>query len=243
MPLLCHGLSAAALQKLDSLLAAAARNHKKLILRFLYDWDGKPEKTEPADLKIVKTHIAQTSAIVNQHTSTVFLVQGCFVGAYGEMHSGAFCDIPTIKDLIWKMHQSLASSIFLAVCTPAMQRFCTENALSVTRKNAFYGTLMSRLGLFNDGMLGSETDLGTYSVIQSDGDITQKGTRAQELAFEDQLSTYIPSGFGLCTLRIRSPSQNVNAYRFFSIHLRRRYAATNPARAPSTSPIPYQISL
>ncbi len=46
-----------------------------LILRFMYDWDGKAMETEPSDISIIKKHMEQTAQIVNLHTDNVYILQ------------------------------------------------------------------------------------------------------------------------------------------------------------------------
>ena len=57
-------------------------------------------------------------------------------------------------------------------------------------------SLMGRLGLFNDGMLGSESDLGTYgdTARRDATSPSYKGTRKEELAFQNNLCRYVPNG-------------------------------------------------
>jgi len=58
------------------------------------------------------------------------------------------------------------------------------------------GNLIARLGLYNDGMLGSVSDLGTYGDTKRK-DATSpsyKGTREDELKFQNTLCQYVPNG-------------------------------------------------
>ncbi|MEE0954922.1 MAG: DUF4832 domain-containing protein [Eubacterium sp.] len=200
-------LSTRALSQIDALFTAASSSHLCLIVRFLYDWNGEPLLTEPADISTVRKHISQLSEVVNRHSDTIYILQGCLVGAYGEMHDGRFSSPDDQESLIRLLNEKIDPSIYLAVRTPAMQRAFTGSSLSVTDKNAFDGTLESRLSLFNDGMLGSLTDLGTYaetssgaasnsqSVLSaSDSSYARARSRAEELAFQERLCSYVPNG-------------------------------------------------
>ena len=53
-------------------------------------------------------------------------------------------------------------SIFLSVRTPVQRRRILNSAELPSAETAFDGSLSSRLGLFNDGMLGTANDTGTY---------------------------------------------------------------------------------
>ena len=101
-----------------------------------------------------------------------------------------------IRQIMEELDQNIVPDIYLAVRTPAQLRgvLRTRNPLSST--NAWHGTLESRLGLFNDGMLGSVYDLGTYddTPLQSDSAIDEQGTRSEELIFQEKLCQYVPNG-------------------------------------------------
>lgn len=199
-------ISPSGLAQIDALFSAASQNRSQLIVRFLYDWDGRPDLTEPDDLRIVREHICQLADVINRHTDCVFILQGCLTGAYGEMHDGRFSTPSMQKELIRLLAEKTDPSIFLAVRTPWMQRTFTETELSVTSGNAFSGTLQSRLGLFNDGMFGSGTDLGTYAEPDNSGESDPSGesegsagfmrpwSRPKELDFQNRLCTYLPNG-------------------------------------------------
>ena len=52
-------LNSSAKQQLDTILTQYALAKKQVILRFLYDWDGKALQSEPSDFYRVKNHIIQ----------------------------------------------------------------------------------------------------------------------------------------------------------------------------------------
>lgn len=158
----------------------------KLILRFLYDWDGIALATEPESLELILTHMNQISAIVNRHCDTVYILQGIFIGNWGEMHHSHFMDESSVKTLIQHLNDVINPSIYLSVRTPAQWRMINDLYDLPATFPAWKadGSLPGRLGLFNDGILGSESDLGTY------GDATRK----EELEFQNQLCQYVPNG-------------------------------------------------
>lgn len=152
---------------------------KQVVLRFLYDWDGQALSSEPSDLSQIKKHISQLSSTVNSYADCIYILQGALIGNNGEMNNSNYNDINQIRQIIEELDQNIVPDIYLAVRTPAQLRgvLRTRNPLSST--NAWHGTLESRLGLFNDGMLGSVYDLGTYddTPLQSDSAIDEQGTR------------------------------------------------------------------
>lgn len=170
-------ISEKGLEQLNDILAkwAQSPNSTKLILRFLYDWDGVALATEPDSIDIILKHIEQVSQSVNRYRDTVYIMQGVFIGNWGEMHSSKFQDENSVKQLIDKLNGVIDPSIYLSLRTPRQWR--TLNCSSGPKSN-------TRIGLFNDGILGSESDLGTYA----------EGERKKELIFQNKLCRYVPNG-------------------------------------------------
>jgi hypothetical protein len=192
-------ISETGLSQLQAILDAWSASGKALILRFLYDWEGKAEKTEPDTLTTVYRHMNQVTPIINQYKKNIYLIQGVFLGDYGEMHSSALIDETTGGDVIRSLAEYFAyctdPSIFLAVRTPAQLRKITNSRLPLSRTASYNGTLAARLGLFNDGMLGSATDLGTYASADSRPiDLSGARLRFTELYFQNLLCRYVPNG-------------------------------------------------
>ena len=80
--------------------------------------------------------------------------------------------------------------------TPAHWRIVSRKYTPLEDTQAFDGSVSSRLGLFNDGMLGSGNDLGTYGdkSLSLAKDFRDKGTREEEIAFQNELCKYVPNG-------------------------------------------------
>ena len=189
-------ISTNALKQLNKILNECTRAKKQVVLRFLYDWDGQALSSEPSDLSQIKKHISQLSSTVNSYADCIYILQGALIGNNGEMNNSNYNDVNQIRQIIEELDQNIVPDIYLAVRTPAQLRgvLRTRNPLSST--NAWHGTLESRLGLFNDGMLGSVYDLGTYddTPLQSDSAIDEQGTRNEELIFQEKLCQYVPNG-------------------------------------------------
>lgn len=189
-------VSDVALDQLDSILAAWQSRGRQLILRFLYDWDGSALEKEPGDISLILRHMSQTAEIVNRHTDCVYILQGVFVGAWGEMHGSNYMGEDDLLTLAGHLDAVTDPSVFLAVRTPEQWRVVTRSHTPLTASQAFDGSLPARLGLFNDGLLGSDTDLGTYGTLET-LDTTQfygKLTRQAELDFQNTLCSCLPNG-------------------------------------------------
>ena len=182
-----------ALDELDLILSIWAESDKKVILRFLYDTEGNAAATEPDDINIVFSHIRQVAEVANTYASGVYMVQGVFLGDYGEMHDSPLLSNANIISLFNYMDQCFDRSIFLAVRTPAFCRMVNSSASPVNDSTLY--TTIGRTALYNDGLLGSETDLGTYAEDSSgEDDLRMKWSRAAEVDYQSLQNLYTPNG-------------------------------------------------
>lgn len=169
-------ISAHALSQLDEILCAWSEAGFQIILRFLYDWDGNANATEPYELSIIAEHMRQTASVYNRYDAQILTLQGLYTGNFGEMHHSRFQSPGDLSTLADTLAAEAAPDIYLAVRTPRQWR-------SIAGKSSKAWT--ERLGLFNDGMLGSSTDTGTYE---------SGSARAQEIAFQHTLCETVPNG-------------------------------------------------
>lgn len=115
-------LSDPALAQLDTILSSWQKHGNSMILRFLYDWDGKAKDSEPQSLDQILRHMDQTAAIVNRYTDSVFLIQGIFVGNCGEMNGSDHLSDEDCSILMQHLADVIDPSIFLSVRTPVQRR-------------------------------------------------------------------------------------------------------------------------
>ena len=156
---------------------------------------AKPKKAEPSDFYRIKNHIQQVSATVNAHADCIYILQGLFIGNNGEMNNTNYGDIDQMRQLAETLAKNISPSIYLAVRTPAQLRGILYSRTPMAGQSD-EGSLASRLGLFNDGMLGSVYDLGTYddTPLTSASEFNEQGTRSEELLFQNKLCQYVPNG-------------------------------------------------
>lgn len=172
-------ISPAGMANLYALFSSWEDYDMGLIVRFLYDWDGNGSENEPEDLAVVLGHIAQAGPVLSAHGDLIFCLQGLFVGSWGEMHGTKFGgDFVVLADAL---DDATGNCMFLSVRTPAQLREILKSCPD----------LEPRLGLFNDGMLGSVTDLGTYDMADQG---VERRTREQELAFQENTCLSVPNG-------------------------------------------------
>ena len=178
-------LTGTALKQLDDILAAWAQTDKHFILRFLYDWDGNVEETEPKNLGIIIKHMEQTASVYNKYADHIYMLQGLYIGNYGEMHHSSHQSTGEIMRLTQTLFGLANPSIFLAVRTPAYWRTITDSMEpSDISTDTNSRSLAARVSLFNDGLLASESDAGTYAELD----------RETELSFQNRLCQYVPNG-------------------------------------------------
>lgn len=188
-------LSDSALSQLDTILSAWKRNGNQIILRFLYDWDGNAIESEPKSIDQILQHMDQVSEVVNNYTDCIFLMQGIFVGNYGEMNNSNYLSDENCTALIQHLAEVIDPSIFLSVRTPAQRRRVLDSMELPSEENAFDGSLSSRLGLYNDGMLGTANDTGTYGDTPASADAYRSAwVRGDELSFQNDLCNFVPNG-------------------------------------------------
>lgn len=191
-------LSDNALAQLDNIISTWGYNGHNIILRFLYDWDGKATQTEPADISIIKTHMSQTASVVNRYTSYVYIMQGIFVGNFAEMNNSNYMDEASMIELADYLSSVIDKRIYLSVRTPQHLRTILKTAsLPDVESTVTSGSSNFRIGLFNDGCLGSSIDVGTYGSSDmsfSSANYTSKGSRTQEIQYQNSLCLMVPNG-------------------------------------------------
>lgn len=194
-------LSDAALSQLDRFFSLCCETNHQFLVRFLYDWDGKALETEPDSIELIETHMEQVAHYVNQYKSHIYLLQGIFLGNCGEMHHSKHMDAESMTNLLKKLSDVTDGSVYLSVRTPAHWRIINNRTTPLTEEEGTSSSTASRLGLFNDGMMGSDIDLGTYgdSSFAGSTNPADKGTRQEELEFQNCLCRFVPNG-GECVL-------------------------------------------
>lgn len=187
-------ISQRGLERLRELFDALRGLGKHFLVRFVYDWDGKNMEVEPTRREIIEEHIAQASEAVNENKEMIFTLQGLFVGNWGEMNGTRYTGAENWRSLFRQLASVTDEELYLAVRMPSQWR----------QSVSYHGDLATtlggdpqarRLGLFNDGMMGSESDLGTYSAPESQPtDELEPWHRQEELVFQEELCRTAPNG-------------------------------------------------
>lgn len=160
------------LEELRLALEAAVRNKVAVIFRAAYGF--QKNAAEPERLEQMGRHIRQISEILNQYPEQILAVQAGMLGAYGEWHSSRYLEGSEEENkenrlyLLRQWEKYLNSDIKVAVRRPRFVREAEKE-----------GVLTGRLGVHNDALLSTESDMGTY-------DDPGVG-RQKELAWSDRM--------------------------------------------------------
>lgn len=142
-------------------------------------------------------HMEQLGEVFSEYEDQIYIVQGVLVGSWAEMHSSRYLTRENYLKLVRKMDDAMPEKIFLAVRTPAYWRMAAGRKEPLTADEAWNpAELMSRLSLFNDGILGNSLDCGTYGDVPAESSVSlqDKWVREDELGFQNELNLYVPNG-------------------------------------------------
>ncbi len=192
-------LDIVALQNIHKVLQYFTKTKSKVIIRFLYDWDGLGMEKEPDDISVIEMHMEQVGAVLNEYSSLIYTTQGIFVGSWAEMHDSKYLTDEAMTALLLQYASVTDSTIYLSVRTPNQYRTIFRELEEHPEKYEKYPVtaeeLKKRLGLFNDGMLGSVSDTGTYQAGNTENaGLSEEQLREAELSFQNELCLSVPNG-------------------------------------------------
>ena len=147
---------------------------KDIILRVVYDTCGHALESEPYDLEEVLQDAGMVGEILKNAGEKVFVYQGLLVGNWGEMHTSKYADGASFNCIYEKIKQKSAGAdgdepgCFFAVRRPDIHRMLDNSD--------------GRLGIFDDAVFGSESDMGTYRDAERDPQ------------YESKVSLHAPNG-------------------------------------------------
>lgn len=156
-------LSTEALNKIDEILKTVKSKGGSSIIRFSYDnFEGK-EHMEPT-IEMIRKHIEQIGPILTQNKDSISYIELGLFGPWGEMHTSRLCTVENVSLALNKFLEVTPYELTIGVRTPeyyAGWAKVTRSSLNVNVTKE--GSKEYRVGIYNDGYLGSSTDLGTYA--------------------------------------------------------------------------------
>lgn len=163
---LTQPLDEQALSVTAQILDFFAANDKEMIVRIIYDEEGNGLMNEPACIEQIKVHMRQLGPVLAAHAKDILTLQGNFTGSWGEMHDSRYLNPMDMTQLFLCLYQATNGTCRMAVRKPSQRRtlklLLGESGLPEAEK------LLALVGIYNDGMMASETDYGTYSSAAAD---------------------------------------------------------------------------
>lgn len=140
------------ISSLNDIINVIRENNLNVIIRFAYDFDGNIGR-EPKSFSTITNHINQLKSFFETNKDIISTVEAGFLGPWGEMHdAGAYQADNYYKSLIQTLLNNTPSKMKINVRKPYFYKLAVGNL----------SNSQIRLGIFNDGYLGNETDLGTF---------------------------------------------------------------------------------
>ncbi len=189
-------LSNQALQIVKRIFLHFSLQEKQMLLRFVYDWEGKGVLNEPKDVSIIINHMSQLASLLKEFTNHIYVLQGLFIGSWGEMHSSRYLSERNMTRLAKHIYEYTGENTQIALRCPSFWRMIFKTYQPLDETTAFTNIQKARFALFNDAIMASEADFGTYGSInmadaKAYGD---KLLREEELEFQNKLCRYVSNG-------------------------------------------------
>jgi len=168
-----YDFDSAFFESFEGTLKSARLNNVTVGIRFRYD-DNGTTNPEPKDFDRVLHHIAQIgeSGLLEEYSDVISFVETGFVGSWGEQWGGKYTDLPHKAQVLDSFLSIVPDPIPVLVRTPNTFRqwlsdYCGVNTtakdMSYSISDKELASKAKRVGLYNDGYMGSDSDLGTYS--------------------------------------------------------------------------------
>lgn len=192
-----RALSETELAKAERIFSFFQQHHMQMIVRAVYDRDGHGMEREPRTIDLVCTHMRQLGPLFLQFSSVILTVQGLFIGSWGEMHDSGYLEKPQLLQLYETLVEATGGAVCISVRKPQYQRL-------LARADGMVCT-----GLFDDAILGSDTDMGTFGWIDDCSDRQIMWTPHYELDFIREQAARTPVGGEVLSGALASPWEDV----------------------------------
>ncbi len=177
------------LERICRILAFFSERAYDCIVRIVYDHEGKALIREPFHFSQVKSHLEQVGKIVNQFGNHVFIFQGMLVGNWGEMHSSRFLEEGEMLQMTEILRRCKGGQTYLSVRRPVYWRILHKE------QKGKHSVRAEDMGIFDDGILASESHLGTFGTESRKlAGWDKPWRREDELSFETEIGKYAPNG-------------------------------------------------
>ena len=169
------------LNALSLTLENIKNNNNSVILRFVYDKNSDGIKDDEGMLSengkryvepsidMIINHIKSLKDIFYKYDSTIYLIEMGFFGDYGELHGSSMCTEDNFNKALDALLDSTPENVNISVRTPSQilsyAEYKGDTNLDIQNINKFVtdkSMKSYRIGIYDDGYLGSNSDLGTY---------------------------------------------------------------------------------
>lgn len=167
-----------ALKAFEATLDGIRKRGKTAIVRVCYDPNyGGQNYCEPNDMELIKKHIKQFAEIYSRNLDVIDFVELGTFGPWGEMHHSNNGTNANIAIALQTLLENTPMELKVGVRRPDI----VAEWMGLTKKQfdingdefkqaaTAKGDTLQRVGMFNDGYLGSNSDLGTI-----DGTLTRE---------------------------------------------------------------------
>lgn len=161
----------------------AAFPGQEMIVRITYDTEGKGLEREPDSLEQVLRHMRQVGPVLRSFSGRIHTLQGLFIGSWGEMHGSRYLSDEGLRLLAKTLWDAVEGSCYLSVRTPRQRRVLEQSGVDI-----------NKVGVFIDGLFGSETHLGTFGVEADPARRECTWLPAMELAYMNEDCAKAPNG-------------------------------------------------
>ena len=190
------------LDAFEGMLDDVRKRGHSAIVRFAYDpWYNGTKNCDP-DQSVILTHLKQLAEVYSRNTDVITYVELGMYGSWGEMHSSANGTNANIAEALQTLLEATPPEIKIGVRRPDIVAYW----LKITDGNDYSGfdidsekfqqalaekkDTIYRVGMYNDGYLGSDSDLGTIGM----GASGHKLTREMMVKWLEKYSQHTPYG-------------------------------------------------
>ena len=192
-----RALSETELAKAERIFSFFRAHHRQMIVRVVYDRNGHGMEREPRSIFKVCGHMRQLGPLFARFSTDILTVQGLFIGSWGEMHDSRYLEKEQLTRLYQTLREAAGEAVCISVRKPQYQRMLeAEN-----------GTVCT--GLYDDAILGSDTDMGTFGWIDDCSDRQIMWTPCHELEFIDKQAACTPVGGEVLSGALALPWEDV----------------------------------
>lgn len=175
-----------ALKAFEATLDNVRQRGKSAIVRFAYDKNFSGYTQCDPDQSVILGHLKQLGEIYSRNTDVIQFVELGMYGSWGEMHSSHTGTNEHIAEALQTLLECTPPEIKIGVRRPDIvatwlgvnvgNNYSGFDIDSETFHQAAQakGDTLFRVGMYNDGYLGSDSDLGTIGMGSSDGRMTRE---------------------------------------------------------------------